>query len=153
MKHCYGRAYPGLRGPIIRINPKLQPYDFGDYTLLAFLSVLFHESIHVFLQHYACWQCRSWRKDCASEHGRHFQTIAQKIEEVFPKLVGLPVRLGRFEGFLGDLGVGEKERGWVRRRMIPSVHDLEVWRFEDVRFMTNEEVKGVVERVYAERHT
>ena len=150
MKDTYGRAYhSGPLAPTIVINHRLPPDNFGQYSILAFLSVLIHESIHVFLEYHACQRCRSWRKDSKGEHGRHFQTIAQKMEEVFPKLVGLPIDLGRLEGFLGDLGVG---RGVVRKALVPSVHDLEVWRFEDVKFLTNDEVRALVERIYAERY-
>ncbi|KAJ4292719.1 hypothetical protein N0V90_009382 [Kalmusia sp. IMI 367209] len=149
LKPCtLGRATSTLFIPTILMNPHCTSRDFGDYVVLDFLSTLVHESIHVFLQCYPCWWCRSWDKDyTAGGHGRHFQTIAKKMEEVFPKLLGLPLKLGRFEAFIGDLEAQGREL-----RSVPSVHDIEAYAFTDVdRRVRNSDVRLLIERTYAER--
>ncbi|KAJ4358358.1 uncharacterized protein N0V89_002940 [Didymosphaeria variabile] len=114
IKHSVlGRTTTSLSGnPVISMHPARTAHDFGDYAILDFLSTLVHEIIHAFLQYYPCWLCRSWARDyTAGGHGRLFQILARKMEEVFPRLLGVPVRLGRFESLLGDLGVREREGG------------------------------------------
>ena len=72
---------------------------------------------------------------------------------MFPRLIGVPVKLGRFEALLGDMGVREgKERGRVKKGCMPSLCDLGVWRFENVeRVVGDGEVRGLLERTYAGR--
>lgn len=126
------------------MHPTLVPPDFGEYATLDFLSTLVHECIHAFLQYYPCWWCRAWDWDYGDGgHGRIFQVLAMKMEEVFPRLVGLPVRLGRFESVVGD---------FVRGARLPSVSDLEAWRLGDGEdeVMGNADARGLIERTRRE---
>lgn len=147
-----GRTATGLVGsPVVTMHPTRTSRDFGDFAVLDFLSTLVHEAIHGFFQFYACWWCRVWDGDCtAGGHGRMFQVLARKLEEVVPRLLGVPVRLGRFESLLGDLGVREGKGGRLRGR-VPSLHDMEVWGFEDVdRDVRNVDVRRLIEKTLAE---
>ncbi|KAF1971673.1 hypothetical protein BU23DRAFT_179068 [Bimuria novae-zelandiae CBS 107.79] len=146
-----GNTTSCLLGLTITMNPSRTSCDFADYVLLDFLSTLVHESIHAFLQSYACWSCRSWDRDyMEGGHGRSFQMLARKIEEAFPQLLGLPVRSGRLDSFLGDFGVREgKEKGRLKG-CVPSVHDLEMWGFEDIDpGVRNEDVRVLIHRARA----
>ncbi|KAF2450570.1 hypothetical protein P171DRAFT_503135, partial [Karstenula rhodostoma CBS 690.94] len=137
--------------PVISMHPTRTSRDFGDYAVLDFLSTLVHEAVHAFLQFYACRWYHVWDGEyTAGGHGRVFQMLAKKLEEAVPRLLGVPVRLGRFESLLGDLGVREGKEGRLRGR-VPSVHDLELWRFEDVdRDVQNADVRRLVEKTLAE---
>jgi hypothetical protein len=60
-----------------------------------------------------------------SNHGGAFQTLAKAIEEQAARLIGLQLNLGRLNGMMVDM----EEEG--EKRSVPSVHDLEVYRFID----------------------
>ncbi|KAL5384935.1 hypothetical protein DPSP01_005040 [Paraphaeosphaeria sporulosa] len=113
------------------MHPARTSRDFGNYAVLDFVSTLVHKVIYVFLQAYACWWCRAWdRYHAAGGHGRLFQMLGKRMGGAVPRLLGVPVKLGRVESLLGDSGLREGKEGRLRGR-VPSAHDFEVWRFED----------------------
>jgi hypothetical protein len=92
------------------------------HDLLSYISVLLHEATHAFLNYYSCRHCRSGASNLngAAGHGRPFQLITHKLEEVFPRLLGLPVRLNRWEALVAHWKLTCKH--------MPSRHDLATWR-------------------------
>lgn len=89
------------------------------HDLLSYISVLLHEATHAFLKTYSCPTCHSGKR-LVDGHGRPFQLITQKLEEIFPKLLGLPVRLNRWEAL---------KNNWAKTcEDMPSRHDLATWR-------------------------
>jgi hypothetical protein len=100
---------------------KMSKNEQGAYTLLDFIGVLLHEAVHAFIQQYACTHCKSFKAaDTARGHGRAFQIIAAKIEQVCIRILGLPVDLMRCEALLYHWDVLSKK--------LPSRHDLQTWR-------------------------
>lgn len=57
----------------------------------------------------------------ADSHGRAFQLLGAKLEEVFPRLLGIPLRLARWESLL---------QSWKELKPLPSLHDLATFRLE-----------------------
>lgn len=144
----------GAGNPFVYMNPALTSYEFCDFAVLDFFSTLVHEAIHAFLIFYSCWWCRSWLKyPFGSEHGRLFQMLAKTLERIAPRLLGLPLRVGRFPCLMNDLGVKEwkaKEKKERLRREVPSVHDFETWELRDWRDVKNEDVRKLIEQTLAE---
>lgn len=115
--------------PTIEVNPQETAKDFGDYVALEFIGTLMHEAVHAFLNYYSCRFCFTWKYDLnASGHGRAFQILAAKLEEVFPRLLGLPLKLHRFLSLLAN---------WDELKPLPSPHDLAVFGLESVRLSSN----------------
>ncbi|KAL1612893.1 hypothetical protein SLS60_001123 [Paraconiothyrium brasiliense] len=139
------------RHPVITMDPSPTAYEFGDYVILDFLSTLAHESIHAVLRYYPCLACRSgYRERRAGGYVRLFQTLARKLEEVIPRLLGGPVRLGRLESLLGELG--GREWGARLKGRLPSSCDVENWGLVDVDTdVRNADVRRLVERMHAGR--
>ena len=83
------------------------------------LGTLLHEMCHAFLKAYTCRSC-SMHDSCIGPlgHGRAWQMLAKKIEQVATVVLGGTVDMGRFPSLLRDCeGSGR----------LPSVHDLEVF--------------------------
>ncbi|KAF2494283.1 hypothetical protein BU16DRAFT_563209 [Lophium mytilinum] len=80
------------------------------------LNFILHEVIHVFLHRFACAACGS------TPHGKAWQPIAFKLEEVATDLLGFPVNLGRLTSLQGDLRNGRAE--------LPCFHDVYLYEFE-----------------------
>ncbi|KAF2677104.1 hypothetical protein K458DRAFT_410004 [Lentithecium fluviatile CBS 122367] len=131
-----------LLAPTISINPHLLTHGrFGPHCpLLNALSTLLHECIHAFLLYRSCPTCLSTPlHDVAAGHGRAFQVLGRKVEEVFPRLLGVPVRLGRTESLMA---------AWGDVRPVISLCDFRSWGLNGVGRGggTEEEVRGLVER-------
>lgn len=136
------------------MNPLRTSPAFAGYAVLDFFSTLVHELLHAFLHRYACTMCMRGRGQ--GGHGSVFQRLAKRVEEVVGWLVGMPVRLGRFESFLGDLGVWkERGKGRLRGRLmgrVPCRRELERWGFDEQEIgVGDQEVAEEVERMYRER--
>ncbi|KAG9188201.1 hypothetical protein G6011_02124 [Alternaria panax] len=83
------------------------------------LGTLLHEMCHAFLKAYTCRSC-PMHDSCIGPlgHGRAWQMLARKIEQVAAVVLGGAVDMGRFPSLLRDCeGSGR----------LPSVHDLEVF--------------------------
>jgi len=108
----------------IRMHPN-DTTEYGRYIALETLSTLIHEAVHIFLDRYGCFNCKTKRQhDGAGGHGRPFQMIAAKLEEVVPEMLGIPVDLGRWESF---------SLGWKAVARLPSRHDATDFRFSSTR--------------------
>jgi hypothetical protein len=110
----------------IRIHPDRIPNDFGDYKLLGVVSALIHEAIHAFHGRSGCYSCRTMKYNgMAVNHGRPFQHIAARLEEVSPLLLGIPVYFGRVQSLY---------RHWKKVCPLLSLHDLTMFRFSKVKW-------------------
>jgi hypothetical protein len=93
-------------------------YD-AEHPAWELLAILLHESVHAFLTLYACIQCNSC-ETCTEPfryHGRSFQIIARKIEEVFKRELDIPMDLRRGPSIFAN---------WNRSmsKNPPSRHDM-----------------------------
>lgn len=130
----YGRStiYEDQRmEPIISLNPTLiapdaYPEDFSYLNLRGRnrLATLLHELCHAFIHIFACPSCPMFTKsEGSSGHGRAWQVLAAKVEDVALKLLNLRIDLGRHDGCLEN----------VRRHgEFPSKHDLETYKLKDL---------------------
>jgi hypothetical protein len=88
----------------------------GRFLFLDIIGTLVHELIHAVLQ---CWykSCTACgRKDINSDgHDHAFQLLGAKLEVVFPRLLGLPLQLGRSESLI---------HRWEKLKPLPSPHDI-----------------------------
>jgi hypothetical protein len=115
----------------ITMNPNHIASDIGPYKVLATLSTLIHEVVHIFLDKYSCHHCETfYENQQAIWHSSPFQLVAAKLEEVVPRLLSIPIKLGRFYSFL---------HGWPHIYTLPSRHDMAVYRFSNVRLWSNED--------------
>lgn len=80
------------------------------------LGALLHEAIHAFFMLYACKECKTEHFNVGAGHGRAWQMVAFKLEEVLPRLLGVSVNLGRFEALRRDLVIDKSQ--------LPSLHDF-----------------------------
>lgn len=94
---------------------------------LSRLGTLAHEAIHAYLNQLSCPQCPTYDVNCgnAEGHGRAFHYIASAIEQRSLDLFG-------FQLFVA--GKSDLTANWHGVRHLPSVHDLEEWKwFADMR--------------------
>jgi len=120
-----------LRKWKIWMNPEKIAVDFDSYKMLAIISTLFHEAIHAFLGRHGCRSCKTWKENqMAAWHGRAWQLVAAKVEDVVPRLLGIPVYLGRFVGFISQ---------WDNVSAMPSRHDMLAYRFSNMRTWSEED--------------
>ncbi|KAF1955259.1 hypothetical protein CC80DRAFT_594440 [Byssothecium circinans] len=131
----------GLGIPYIAMNPLKHSQQFGGYVLLDVISTLVHEAIHVFLRCRACGFCRSRGADLGNGgHGSAFQILGRALEEAGPRLLGLPLRLGRLEAVLGSWK-GRGEAG------VPSLCEFGAWGLsDDWAFEGDADVRRLIER-------
>lgn len=125
-KACFGvSTFNPIIGTQVLLHPTLyrhngNPND-SDVRWRNRLGTLLHELCHAFLKAYTCRSC-PMHEQCIGPrgHGRAWQLLAAKMEEVATKLFGGFVDFGRYQSMLHDLeGKGK----------LPSQHDLEVLRF------------------------
>lgn len=108
----------------ITMNLDKTTKDCGNYHVVAIISTLLHEAVHSFLAKYRCESCRTENfTTTGAYHGRPFQIIAAKIEEIVPRLLDIPVKLGRDSSLLQLCGE-------VQHHL--SRHDIVVFRLSSV---------------------
>jgi hypothetical protein len=121
---CFGKSYFNpIVGTQILIHPTLYRGNTNtkelDTRLRNRIGTILHEMCHAFLKAYACRSC-PMHDTCVgpSGHGRAWQVLAKKMEEVAGVVLGARVDMGRFPSLLRDV------EGHGR---LPSAHDLEVY--------------------------
>ncbi|KAF2853645.1 hypothetical protein T440DRAFT_466029 [Plenodomus tracheiphilus IPT5] len=123
---CFGISYYNpIIGTQLLLHSKLyrhngNPQDV-DLRLRNRIGTILHEMCHSFLKAYTCRSC-IMHDQCVGPrgHGRAWQVLAAKIEEVASQLIGGPVDMGRFPSLMHDM----ESHG-----RLPSQHDMEVYRF------------------------
>jgi hypothetical protein len=122
---------PPLRTWRIVMHPDKTALDPGPYPVLAILSTLIHEAVHILLDKYGCHHCATWNENQqAIWHGRPWQLVAAKLEEVVPRLLGIPIKLGRLHSLL---------HGWGWQYLLPSRHDIAAYGLSSVRLWSEED--------------
>lgn len=130
-KDCFGISYFNpIIGTQLLLHPVLYRHSSNvqspDDIWRNRLGTILHEMCHAYLKAYTCRSC-PMHDHCvgARGHGRAWQLLAAKIEEVASRLMGGLVDMGRFPALLHDMeGHGK----------LPSSHDLETW---ELRVATN----------------
>jgi hypothetical protein len=123
---CFGvGTFNPIIGTQVLLHPKLYRHhgDLEDVDVRwrNRLGTILHELCHAFLKAYTCRSCPTHDKCIGSRgHGRAWQILAAKMEEVATRLMGGYVDFGRYPSLLHDLEGNGK---------LPSAHDLEVLRF------------------------
>ncbi|KAH7073611.1 hypothetical protein BKA63DRAFT_37435 [Paraphoma chrysanthemicola] len=122
-KSCFGI---GTFNPLIGTQVLLHPilYRTGgsaddlDVRWRNRLGTILHELCHAFLKAYTCRSCPMHDRCVGARgHGRAWQLLAAKMEEVATRLMGGFVDFGRWPSLLNELeGCGK----------LPSAHDLEM---------------------------
>jgi hypothetical protein len=109
---------------LISMHPSKWMNDFGRHTLLEILSTLLHEVLHIFLSKHGCFDCKTaeFAKSCR-RHGRPFQLILAKLQEVAPRLLGIPLKLDGFHSIA---------EAWQLMTELPSRHDIMLYNFSNV---------------------
>lgn len=125
-KSCFGICtFNPIIGTQVLLHPTLYRHngtpEDPDVRWRNRLGTLLHELCHAFLKAYTCRSC-PMHEQCIGPrgHGRAWQLLAAKMEEVATKLLGGFVDFGRYQSMLHDLEGSGK---------LPSQHDLEVLRF------------------------
>lgn len=125
-KSCFGICtFNPIIGTQVLLHPTLYRHNGNpgdpDVRWRNRLGTLLHELCHAFLKAYTCRSC-PMHEQCIGPrgHGRAWQLLAAKMEEVATKLLGGFVDFGRYQSMLHDLEGSGK---------LPSQHDLEVLRF------------------------
>jgi hypothetical protein len=122
---------PPLRTWRIVMHPDKTALDLGPYPVLAILSTLIHEAVHILLDKYGCHPCATWNENQqAIWHGRPWQLVAAKLEEVVPRLLGISIKLGRLHSLL---------HGWGWQYLLPSRHDIAAYGSSSVRLWSEED--------------
>jgi hypothetical protein len=139
--HGFGKAHTSTTGQHseIRINSTLHSRHFGRASNSRVLSTLLHEALHCFMDQFRLYSCKdagcgvcNLQEDHNTPrggHGRSWQLVARKLEEVVPHQLGFPLNLARFNGLVGDINKG---------RPPPSVHDMVTWGFAAPEAQTND---------------
>jgi hypothetical protein len=113
---------------------------FGSYHILKILSVLIHEAIHVFLGYYGCRHCKTFASNNDFlGHGRAWQLVAVQLEETFPRLLGIPLDLGRSESMFAL---------WKDAGRLPSPHDLVTYKLHN-RYIASQHDEDVFSAAYS----
>ncbi|KAH7357565.1 hypothetical protein BKA66DRAFT_445598 [Pyrenochaeta sp. MPI-SDFR-AT-0127] len=127
-KTCFGVGY---FNPIVGTHVLLHPTMYrhstdaedSDVRWRNRVGTLLHEMCHAFLKAYTCRAC-PMQERCvgARGHGRAWQILAKKVEQVVSGIMGGYVDMGRFPSLLHDM------EGHGR---VPSNHDLEAYGMDD----------------------
>ena len=125
-KSCFGiGTFNPIIGTQLLLHPKLyrhrgDPQD-PEVRWRSRLGTILHEMSHSFLKAYTCRSCTMHEHSVGPRgHGRAWQILAAKIEQVATRLLGGFVDMGRYQSLLHDF------EGHGR---VPSAHDLEVLKF------------------------
>ena len=130
-KNCFGiGSYNAILGTQILLHPTLyrgqhqhSPNDAADLNVRwrNRLGTILHEMCHAYLKAYSCRSCPS-HDICmgVTGHGRAWQILAAKIEQVATTVLDGFVDLGRYPSILSEMQKSGK---------IPSRHDMETYRF------------------------
>lgn len=133
LKDCFGiGSFNPIMGTQILLHPilyrgqNIYPRDHPEDVDLRWrnrLGTILHEMCHAFLKAYTCRACPTYDVCMGARgHGRAWQVMAAKIEEVATRLLGGFVDLGRYPSLLSEVRASGK---------LPSSHDLEVYRFDE----------------------
>lgn len=124
-KDCFGVSYFNpIVGTQLLLHPTLYRQNNNtedlDVRWRNRIGTILHEMCHAFLKAYTCRSCPMY-DHCVGPrgHGRAWQLLAAKIEQVASHLMAGFVDMGRFPALLHDM------EGHGR---LPSSHDLEVYR-------------------------
>jgi hypothetical protein len=125
-KSCFGvGTFNPLIGTQVLLHPTLYRHH-GDLEDLDVrwrnrLGTMLHELCHAFLKAYTCRSCPMHDRCIGPRgHGRAWQILAAKMEEVATRLLGGYVDMGRYPSLLHEFQGSGK---------LPSAHDMEVLRF------------------------
>jgi hypothetical protein len=125
-KSCFGiSTFNPIIGTQIMLHPTLYRTDGNvddlDVRLRNRLGTILHELCHAFLKAYTCRSCPMHDRCVGARgHGRAWQMLAVKMEEVAARLMGGFVDFGRWPSLLNEIeGCGD----------LPSAHDMEVLQF------------------------
>jgi hypothetical protein len=101
------------------------PDDVGKHRLLTIFSTLLHEALHIVFFRYGCKACKT-AKFCEvpAAHGRPFQLDTAELDEVVPRLLGIPVKMDGFGGIVCHSNLLTD---------LPSRHDMTLYNFSNVR--------------------
>jgi hypothetical protein len=99
---------------------------------MARLSTLLHEVVHAYLCVYACTMCESSRISVmdARGHGRAWQHVAGLIEHAAPWVLGVPLKLGRFNAIV---------KNWYDMKYWPTREELTEWKLHDEEYRSSED--------------
>ncbi|RAR06262.1 hypothetical protein DDE83_007017 [Stemphylium lycopersici] len=125
-RDCFGKSlFNPLIGTQILIHPTLyrgngSPSHHPDMLRLRNrLGTIVHEMSHAFLKAYSCRSCCMHEAcDGATGHGRAWQLLAKKLEEVATVVLGGEVDMGRGPSLLREVEISGR---------LPSCHDLEAY--------------------------
>lgn len=108
-----------------RVNSEFMPtqYDLTE-AAMGRLNTLVHETVHAFLQRYACTGCPSYDRNVedVEGHGLAWQRVACWIEYAAMDSIGLQLKLGRLEAIQGH---------WDKFKYWPSPRELMEWSLVD----------------------
>ncbi|KAF2709014.1 hypothetical protein K504DRAFT_534559 [Pleomassaria siparia CBS 279.74] len=120
-KDVLGLTSPGHGQMKIQLHPTLvlrgseaRPQSPG----VSRLNVALHEMIHAFTAANSCRHCPGDLDD----HGKNFQMIAQRMEQVGERMLGWRPQLGRLVGLWSDIRSGGE---------VPSYGQLRAWGMVD----------------------
>jgi hypothetical protein len=110
---CISKTPPKVK---MTLNPVFIEPDSCMTSMMSLISCILHESAHACLDYHV-------QDDNLhiGGHGRPWQTLAERIEEVFFHLTGLPIMLGRLEAI---------QEHWETVDKLPTLHDLAAWNLE-----------------------
>jgi hypothetical protein len=98
--------------------------DFRRHIILEILSTLLHEVLHIFLSKHGCFDCKTAEfAESSRRHGRPFQLILAKVQEVAPRLLGIPLKLDGFHSIA---------KAWQLMTKLPSRHDITLYNWSNV---------------------
>jgi hypothetical protein len=123
---CFGiGTFNPLIGTQILLHPTLYrnngDLEDPDVRWRNRLGTMLHELCHAFLKAYTCRSCPMHDRCIGPRgHGRAWQLLAAKMEEVATRLLGGYVDMGRYPSLLHEFQGSGK---------LPSTHDMEVLRF------------------------
>lgn len=123
----YGRCCAkGDGGSLIEMNSSRVKRIEGALgfsgNVISRLDTLLHECIHAYINQNACEECPTWKHN--KDHGQAFQRLALKLEEKVLEFLKLPLPLSN------DRFVGLTWSDRKHRTALPSVHDLQEWKFD-----------------------
>lgn len=121
---CFGKSYFNpILGTQIFLHPTLYRHNKDPESISVRLrnrlGTILHEMCHAFLKAYTCRSCPMHDKCVGPRgHGRAWQILSAKIEQVATVLLGGYVDMGRYPSLLHDM---------AGHGVLPSMHDLEVY--------------------------
>jgi hypothetical protein len=89
-----------------KVFREIPSYSPLNNRAMGRMGTMLHELVHAFFDAYACKMCQSSTRSVndAKGHGRAWHHVTSLVERAAPRVIGIPLKLGRFDAVINNWG-------------------------------------------------